>query len=575
MLPASKNLNWGVAKTTKKVNKFRKIFLSLSLKEQRVFLAASLVLILSLVILGANLLGKSTEALPVGGGEYTEGMVGQPTFVNPVTAKTEVDKSLVALIFSRVDEVATQIDNLKDKPLIWKVRVKEGLVWPDQEKLTSDDIVFTVSKIQDEDMHSPSAPDWQGVRVERLSELEVNFTIAAPDASFLNNLKNLYILPSHIFKSIPAPNWRISDYNLSPLGGGPYKFVTYEKQANGFIKEYHLKANPNYPGETLIQTINLKFYEEKNGLLKDFNRGGVDGVGGLVAKDLEEIKRPYEALSFRLPNYYAIFMNQSKNEALKDGGVRRALEMLTPKNNLVDEIWGGRGKVQNGPIPVDAPYFYTEEKTSEKTGVQLLEAAGWTTPEATSQTQGTETPVGVRQKTINKKTFGLQFNLTVPDIPFLVQTAKKIKEAWEGAGMEVKMVTLPIEEIDGRVIKNRDYELLLYGNILSADSDLFPFWHSSQRFYPGLNFSLYSNPQVDKMLEKARQTLEYGERQQIFAKIQNLINSDNPAIFLYSPDYIYAVKTDLKGVTPSFIAEPADRFKSIGKWYLKTARVFK
>ena len=54
-----------------------------------------------------------------------------------------------------------------------------------------------------------------------------------------------------------------------------------------------------------------------------------------------------------------------------------------------------------------------------------------------------------------------------------------------------------------------------------------------------------------------------------------IIVNDSPAVFLYSPDYLYVISNDLRGVEPIQITESADHFRTVSKWYMKTARVLK
>ena len=122
------------------------------------------------------------------------------------------------------------------------MRLKEGLTWQDGQQLTSDDVVFTVQSIQDPDAHSPLYQSWQGVTATRVSELEVQFTLTNPYAFFGDNLKNLYIVPKHLYADTPPGNWHLSDYNLKPVGSGPYQFLSYNKNSDGFISSYSLQA---------------------------------------------------------------------------------------------------------------------------------------------------------------------------------------------------------------------------------------------------------------------------------------------------------------------------------------------
>ncbi len=184
-------------------------------------------------------------------------------------------------------------------------------------------------------------------------------------------------------------------------------------------------------------------------------------------------------------------------------------------------------------------------------------------------------PDGVRVKTIGKTQIPLELTITVPQIDFLTKTADILQQQWQAAGIKLNIVTQPADQIGASTIKNRDYEMLLYGNVLGRSSDLFSFWHSSERFYPGLNLAIYNNKSADSLIESIRQNLDPDSRTQQFNTLLSTIVGDYPAVFLYSPDYLYIASKNLHGLDSGFIAEPADIWRIAGKWYLNTARVLK
>ncbi|MDO8536772.1 MAG: peptide ABC transporter substrate-binding protein [bacterium] len=563
---------------------FKKIFFVQTRRERIIFVTAFVAAIISGTILFGLELIKSTRTVPASGGAYTEGFLGQPIYANPVIAASEIDKTIVRLVFSNLNDLADKIEPAPDGKT-WKIRLRENLRWQDGEKLTSDDIIFTVQKIQDRETASPLSNAWQGVAAQRLSELEFQFSLINPYAFFSDTLKNLYILPKHLFADTPPSNWRLSDYNLNPIGSGPYKFFSYDKRADGFIKSYELRAWDKYFGEVaLIEKFSFQFFAKFDDLIKSFNSGQVDGVIGLEPENLTQIKRPYEIFPFRLSNYYAVFLNQSKSVPLKDAAVRNALNLLADRANLITAALGGHGRSASGPIPEGNPLFGQINQEPTSSMEQITEDASTTTPPAgrldlvssTLNAAGWKmNEDGVREKTIGSTKIPLELNLVVPQINFLQKTAELLRNTWQKAGIKINLIIQLPEEIRRSTVKNRDYEMLLFGNVLGRGSDLFSFWHSSERFHPGLNLALYNNKKADTLIESIRQNLDNEKRLEQFNDLQKLIMGDVPAIFLYSPDYIYIADKNLRGLEAGEIAEPADIFTATNKWYLKTARVLK
>jgi len=128
-------------------------------------------------------------------------------------------------------------------------------------------------------------------------------------------------------------------------------------------------------------------------------------------------------------------------------------------------------------------------------------------------------------------------------------------------------------------IKTNNYEALLFGNILENKSDLYPFWHSSQRMYPGLNLSLYQNSKADTIMENIRQTMDVETIPDMLDALNTTIKKDSPADFLYLVPYVYVHSPDMQGFSihgdGGVIANPAERFDNVTEWFVTSARVLK
>ena len=125
------------------------------------------------------------------------------------------------------------------------------------------------------------------------------------------------------------------------------------------------------------------------------------------------------------------------------------------------------------------------------------------------------------------------------------------------------------------MIRQRKYDALFFGEIIGRESDPFAFWHSSQRNDPGLNIALYANITADKLLEEGRTIFDKKERATIYKQFQEEIAKDIPAVFIYSPDFIYIIPHKIKGLHTGIITVPSERFLDIHTWYIETDNVWK
>ncbi|MEK7147909.1 MAG: hypothetical protein AAB758_01270, partial [Patescibacteria group bacterium] len=125
------------------------------------------------------------------------------------------------------------------------------------------------------------------------------------------------------------------------------------------------------------------------------------------------------------------------------------------------------------------------------------------------------------------------------------------------------------------VIRPRHFDALLFGEVVGRDTDLYPFWHSSQRNDPGLNIALYANSRTDKFLDEARSSSDHSVTENSYKAFNDELKKDMPAVFLYSPSFLYVVPDKLQAVALGSLSVSQDRFLSIRNWYIETDKVWK
>ena len=112
-------------------------------------------------------------------------------------------------------------------------------------------------------------------------------------------------------------------------------------------------------------------------------------------------------------------------------------------------------------------------------------------------------------------------------------------------------------------------------NARCNDLDLYPFWHSSQRNSPGLNIAMYANLKVDKILDNLRKTKDPNDQKIELSNFNKEIANDIPAVFTYSPYFIYVIPEKVQNVKLGTLTNPSERFSNINKWYIETNNIWK
>jgi len=510
--------------------------------------------------------------VPKNGGEFTEGLIGSPLYLNPILAHADADLDLSRLIFSSLlkhNEKLELVSDLAEKYSIsddqktYTFYLKKNVKWHDGENLNASDVVFTYNSILDPNLKSPLALSFAGVKVEKVDDFTVKFTLAEPFAGFLN-LMTTGIIPQHLWYDIPAINAKLALLNQKPIGSGPYKFKSLVKEKNGIIKAYTLEKNKSYYGKVpYIEKIIFKFYPDYENAINALTNKEVQNLSYLPTEYFGKFsnKREIDLHNFNLAQYTAIFFNSKNNKLLDDKKVKEALTYAINKNKIIEDVLQNQGQAIDGPI---LPNFLGYNQNLKKyefnpqKAVEILTTAGW----------------NLEGEIFKKKDQELKITLTTVELTENIKAANLIKEFWNSIGINVDLQIVAKDKIDKDVLTPRNYQALLYGEIVGSDPDLFPFWHSSQKSAPGVNLANYANRKADQLLEEARQTSDLKIRSQKYQDFQNILIDDLPAIFLYQPTYAYPTSKKINGIDLQSIANPSDRFINIENWYMKTRKKF-
>ncbi len=555
------------------ISLFAQIEKAFSKRERLVFFGALVIFAVSGILLSIAIINMTTKLIPDNGGTYTEGVVGQPSFVNPLLAKSNTpDSDLVSLIFASAMDMAESVKHDSSYKM-WNYRIKEGAVWQDGTPITSDDIIFTIQTIQNPDTLSPLYSDWQNITWSRVSEREIQFDLTSPYTMFPNILRDLRPVPKKLFADLSPAHLKLSPYMLEPVGSGPFTYDYLEERHDGFISAYHLKSNEMYGtiGQVShIDNLAINFYENNDNLIKAYNLGLIDGFGTYDKSLLYKIMLNSTTINAPSSKYFAIFFNSNANSYLTSKNIRLALSEAIDKNDLIQKIMGGYASPEYGPIPPSLSAYDPNVKSFYKFDTNdaklLIAADGWQFNQSSNDWEITQ----------KGKTQQLSITIKAPDIWPLNDMAKYIQSAWNSIGVKTDLALVDFQTINDDAIRTRDYQALLFGNIVFPTPDLYSLWHSSQMFYPGNNLALYNSPTADKIMESIRQTdTQDNLWQNQTNQLQETITNDVPAIFLFSPDYFYVHKRNLSGINVGLISLPQDRFDKITDWYVVTKRVLK
>lgn len=513
------------------------------------------------------------------GGQLEEGIVGTPRFVNPALALTRADRDITALVYSGLlrytsdgqlvpDLAETWTQN--DTQLTHRLTIRKDATFHDEQPVTADDVAFTIKLIQNENLKSPLHSSWSDVEVEVIDTHTLTLTLSEPYASFADQL-TLGILPAHIWRDIPIEQVPFSQYNTTPIGTGPYQINDVKFSQNGTVDYYQLTPYSEHTPTALISHIITRFYGDEDALVSAWVDGDITSTAYLPPTLISELPNSHQVSTMPLSRVFGLFYNQHNSTVLRDQAVRSALSASLNPIDIINTSLAGAGTPSPFHTHTDldeVEWSHREEiipQTDDQLALahHLLTDTGWKLRSD-----------GAWIASSNPDSEPLSVTIRTANTPVLDTTLEVIARRWEQLGIQVAKEQFSQTDLVQSVIRERDFEVLLFGIDPGRHPDWYPFWHSSEQDFPGLNITQYTNITVDTLLESARRATTTEQQQKLQAEALDIITTERPASLIFQPTVQYVHHQDIVSQLPSTGSHTANRFTDITSWYSKNHRLW-
>jgi len=544
-----------------------------------------LVVLVTLVIVAILLfstqsptIGNVIQSQPEQGGVYTEGLVGALGRLNPLLDwNNSADRDVDRLLFSGLihfDERGLPQADLAESwgstpdGTIYNFAIRPNAVWQDGEQVTSDDVIFTIDMMKSKGSLYPQDIKelWGKIEVTKLNEKNLKFTLPEPYVPFLDYL-TFGVLPKHLLGSVAPDQLASAEFNIKPVGTGPYKFDRLLVE-NGQITGVVLTVFENYyRPAAFIEQVVFRYYPTSAAAFSAYQQGDVFAVSQItpdvLPQALEETN--LNVYTSRTPQMGFVLFNLNNSEAnfLQNTNVRRALMLGLNRTYIINAFLQGQAVLADGPILPNSWAHYDGIEKFEydsDAAIALLKKEGYVIPAEGGDVRAKE---GV----------SLTFKLIHPDDALHTKIAQTIQTEWAAIGVRVTLQAMSYDQLVLNALTSRSYQAALVDLNLSRtpDPDPYPFWHQAEAT-GGQNYSQWDNRAASEYLEQARVTADYTLRAKLYRNFQIVFAKELPALPLYVPVYSYAVDSQVQGVQMGALYEPSDRLATFTKWYLLTRR---
>ena len=543
----------------------------------------------------------SATASPAPFGEarpYREGVIGHPVSISPLTARSQADRDLVALIFSglvRNGPSGTLVPDLADSWSVdatgktWTFHLRDDAAWQDGTPVTAEDVVFTIHTLQDPEYMGPAAGSWSEVDVRAVGEDTVTFTLTTPLGGFLQAATQP-IAPAHLLADVPVDALAAHPFGTQPVGSGPFALADLTETSANLVPvaattegEGETGASPSPSGDSLatpaptrrpdhplpyLSGIEFTFFDDAAALAATYRAGDLDAASGLPPGDAAELATEPSSRLLRYPSATltaALLDLRPSHPEFADPAVRTALLTAIDRSKMADNVFAGVAAEATGPIPPSALLFDPAADPAiaydRAAARKALVAAGWAIKD------------DGWHRTASSK--ALEIEVLSPDeksSPVVWSAARQVANNWRQMGFTVNHVGLPAGAFVTDRLAKGDFQVAVADVTIGLDPDLYPLLASSQTVTGGSNVMGVQDPTLDKLLVAARAPGTMEARKAAYSKLQVQLAKGRYLLPLAFPDEVVVARDTLEGPVVRQVADASDRFWDVLTWRLAEGR---
>ncbi len=544
--------------------------------------------------------GPSASPEPIVTRSYREGVLGRPTSVSPLTARTQADRDLVALLFGGLVKngpSGTLLPDLAESWTVdatgatWTFQLRDDVRWHDGQPVTAEDVVFTIRTLQDPGYTGPAAGSWNDATVETVGSATVTIALANPLGGFLQAATQP-IAPAHLLSGIPVTDLASDPFGQRPVGSGPFALVRFEPDVVELAPATLVRPNESAgpvvePSPSTVDSlatasptrrpaeaspylagIEFHYFDDPEALAAAYRAGALDGASGLPPDVAGELAATPGSRMLRYPGstLTAVLFNlRADRHVFTTPAIRTAFLAAIDRPALIEAAFARAAGAANGPIPPTSPLFDPAAAVpvgfSRDAAQTALKDAGWKKSE-NAWRRATDTEP-------------LTFELLSPDAasnPGLFAAAAAVAADWKYIGIQVTHVPLPPGEFVTGRLATADFTVAVADVTIGLDPDLYPLMASSQTLTGGSNIIGLQDPGLDGLLLAARKPAAAADREAAYAALQAQLAKGMYLLPLAFADEPIVVRDTLQGPRLRQVADRSDRFWDVLTWRLAADR---
>lgn len=502
--------------------------------------------------------------------------------LNPILSNNIYVQDFLGLVFEglyRLDNTQQPVPVLAEKStvsadgLIFTVYLRQGIKWHDQMPLKPEDVVFTINTILDMKNNSIYYKNVQNIASVAAGENNTVVITLKQPYSFIKNELTFPIIPMHRFLDEKIEN-KQSKVNLSPIGTGPYKFNSYDKD-NGVklnLNEHWWNASGQYSDSQAtedengkkaksnlafpyISTVEIRIFKNSNDANAAFQARDIDVLPAEYGEFRKYIGRTDITMKrYAGKNYEFLTLNLKKG-ALADKRIRNALNIFINKKQLVDSVASGIATPAEIPV-IPNSWIYQlinlDQTNDLNAAKELMTKSGYVFDSGKNKYLKKGTSTALSFKIIVNDDNSLRYNV-----------ANDIASQLGKHGITVEVAKLSWADVQKNV-KAGTYDMAVMGYRISSIPDL-SFAYGTAQIENGLNVARYSNVSVDSYLQQILTQNNAENQKSAYTNLLKLISEDRPYIGLFFLNESVMYSKNIRGAVNPYVW---NKYNDITQWYI-------
>lgn len=506
-----------------------------------------------------SLSAEKGTGFPETGGTYR-----RPLEFNPKTLDPPLSLDMYAvMVIQQVFDGLVQFDkDLNIVPAIaksWKVSsdgltytfyLREGVKFHNGREVNAEDFVYSFTRILDPKTKSPASSlldrvvgfkEFQEGKITSVKGLKAidhylfEIKLSEPYSPFLSilGMNKFKVLPKEVVEKAG------SDFSKSPVGTGPFKFVSMKEG-----EEIILEANPGYfEGRPFLDKIIFKIFHgaPREKILAEFKEGGLEESfipPERIEEILKERRYPFIQKPLLSLRFYGFNM---RTKPLDHKGLRKAINYAIDKQSIISEIHKNQFNLAKGILPPGMPGYHPKREPYPYNTTLARNSL------AESGYGKGGPPVGIwsasKSEAAQKELNAVKYQLNTIGI----EAAVHFETNWPNFLSMARDNKFPI------------HIHAWYADFPDPENFLGTLFHSKSRY----NYLAYHNPEVDRLLDRARTERDYLKRMEMYGKIEEMILEDAPIIPMVNHLFQMAYQPYVRGVEVSALGGPYIPMKKI------------